>query len=48
MTYATALSFTLPSLTSDQRQQLLQTRPLLSVYEAFASIPDPRSTHGLR
>jgi predicted transposase YbfD/YdcC len=48
MPYSTALSFTLPSLTSDQRQHLLQTRPLLSVYEVFESIPDPRSAHGLR
>jgi predicted transposase YbfD/YdcC len=48
MTYSTALSFTLPSLTSEQRQQCLQTHSLLSVYDLFASIPDPRSRHGLR
>jgi predicted transposase YbfD/YdcC len=48
MTYSTALSLTLPSLTSDQRQQLLQSCSLISVYEVFKSIPDPRSGHGLR
>ncbi len=48
MTYSTALPLTLPSLTSDHRQQLLQDQPLLSLYEVFATIPDPRSKHGLR
>ncbi len=48
MTYSTALPLTLPSLTSDHRQQLLQNDPLLSLYEVFATIPDPRSMHGLR
>lgn len=48
MTYSTAVSLTLPSLTSDQRQQLLENSPLLSLYEVFATIPDPRSAHGLR
>jgi len=48
MTYSTALPLTLPSLTSDHRQQLLETQPLLSLYEVFATIPDPRSKHGLR
>lgn len=48
MIYSTALPLTLPSLTSDQRQHLLKNRPLLSLYEVFATIPDPRSTHGLR
>jgi predicted transposase YbfD/YdcC len=48
MTYSTALPLTLPSLTSDHRQQLLQNDLLLSLYEVFATIPDPRSTHGLR
>jgi len=38
----------LPSLTSGHRQQLLQNDPLFSLYEIFATIPDPRSTHGLR
>ncbi|GAC1469772.1 MAG: ISAs1 family transposase [Ktedonobacteraceae bacterium] len=48
MTYSTAFSLTLPSLTSDHRQHLLETQPLLSLYEVFATIPDPRSKHGLR
>jgi hypothetical protein len=48
MTYSTALPLTLPSLTSDQCQQCLQKQPLLSLYEVFATIPDPRSKHGMR
>lgn len=48
MAYSTALPLTLPSLTSDARQQLLQNSPLLSLYEVFATLPDPRSRHGLR
>lgn len=48
MTYSTALSLTLPSLTSDHRHHLLEKQPLLSLYEVFATIPDPRSKHGLR
>ncbi len=46
--HSTALALSLPSLTSDHRQQLLQNQPLLSLYEVFATLPDPRSTHGLR
>jgi predicted transposase YbfD/YdcC len=48
MTYFTAYPLTLPSLTSDRRQQLLQSDPLLSLYEVFATLPDPRSKQGLR
>jgi predicted transposase YbfD/YdcC len=48
MSYSTAQPLTLPSLTSDQRQQLLEEQPLLSLYEVFAALPDPRSKHGLR
>ncbi len=48
MTYSTALALTLPSLSSDHRHQLLEKEPLLSLYEVFATIPDPRSKHGLR
>jgi predicted transposase YbfD/YdcC len=48
MTYSTALSLPLPFLTNDHRQHLLQEQPLLSLYEVFATLPDPRSTHGLR
>jgi predicted transposase YbfD/YdcC len=48
MTYSTAFPLTLPSLSSDHRQQLLKENPLLSLYEVFATLPDPRSKHGLR
>ncbi len=48
MTHSTALPLTLPSLTSDRRQHLLEEQPLLSLYELFTTIPDPRSRHGLR
>jgi DDE family transposase len=48
MNNSTAVSVTLPSLTSDHRQQLLQEKPLLSLYEVFATVPDPRAKHGLR
>jgi hypothetical protein len=48
MTYSIAFPLTLPSLTSDHRQHLLQKQPLLSLYEVFATVPDPRSSHGLR
>jgi predicted transposase YbfD/YdcC len=48
MSDSTALPLTLPSLTSDHRQRLLQEQPLLSLYEVFATIPDPRSKHGQR
>jgi DDE_Tnp_1-associated len=51
--YSTALSLTLPSpplpsLTSEQRQCLLKDGTLLSLFDVFATIPDPRSSHGLR
>jgi predicted transposase YbfD/YdcC len=48
MTYSTALALTLSVLNSDQRDQLLHPHPLLSLYEVFARLPDPRSRHGLR
>jgi hypothetical protein len=48
MTYSTALPLTLPTLSSDQRDHLLQPHPLLSLYEVFARLRDPRSRHGLR
>ena len=48
MNHSTALSLTLPSLTSDHRQSLLQKQALLSLYEVFRTLPDPRSKHGLR
>jgi len=46
--HSTALPLTLPSLTNDRRQDLLKQKPLLSLYELFATVPDPRSKHGLR
>jgi len=46
--HSTALPLTFPSLTSDHRQNLLKEKPLLSLYELFATLPDPRSKHGLR
>jgi len=48
MSHSTALPLTLPEFPSDHRQQLLEEQPLLSLYEVFATIPDPRSKHGLR
>jgi hypothetical protein len=48
MPYSTALSLTLPGLSSDHRQRLLEEQPLLSLYEVLATLPDPRSKHGLR
>src|SRR6266568_7538880 len=45
--YSTALSVSLHSL-STQQQRLLTDTALLSVYEAFAAVPDPRSKHGQR
>jgi hypothetical protein len=48
MNNSTAVPLTLPSLKSDDRQQLLQEKSLLSLYEVFATIPDPRSKHGQR
>jgi len=46
--YSTALSVSLPSLSADQPQHLLEERALMSLYEAFAAVPDPRSKHGQR
>src|SRR5947209_2513164 len=46
--YSTALSLTLPDLPNEQRASRLADAPLLSLYEAFAAVPDPRSRHGQR
>lgn len=46
--YSTALSLTLPPLTLPQRQNLLSDVGLLSLHDAFAAVPDPRSCHGRR
>ncbi len=48
MTYSISVSLTLPSLSNDRRQHLLEEQPLLSLYEVFTTIADPRSRHGLR
>jgi DDE_Tnp_1-associated len=48
MNNSTAVSLALPSLSSDSRQRLLQEQPLVSLYEVFATIADPRSKHGQR
>ena len=46
--HSTALSLTLPALTNSQRQQLLEQANLCSLYELFATIPDPRRKEGQR
>src|SRR2546430_11765325 len=46
--YSTALAVTLPSLCPDQQQSLQADTALVSLYEAFAALPDPRSKHGQR
>src|SRR5947199_10854222 len=46
--YSTALSLTLPDVPNDQRASRLADAPLLSLYEAFGAVPDPRSRHGQR
>ena len=46
--YSTALTLSLPSLSTDQQQHLLEAPTLMSLYEAFAAVPDPRSKHGQR
>jgi predicted transposase YbfD/YdcC len=46
--YSTALTISLPSLSTEQQALLQEKSALLSVYEAFAAVPDPRSKHGQR
>src|SRR5213592_2828782 len=46
--YSTARSLTLADLPNEQRTSHLADAPLLSLYEAFAAVPDPRSRHGQR
>lgn len=48
MSDSTALTLTLPAVTSDHRQHFRQEDPLLSLYEVFATLPDPRFKHGQR
>ena len=46
--YSTALTIAAPSVSAQEQQALLKPAPLVSLYEAFAVVPDPRSHHGLR
>jgi hypothetical protein len=46
--YSTALSLILPALPDEQSASQGGDAPLLSLYEAFAAVPDPRSKHGQR
>ena len=46
--YSTALTIAAPSVSAQEQQALLKPAPLVSLYEAFAVVPDPRSRHGLR
>src|SRR5947209_2633310 len=46
--YSTALTLTLPDVPTEQHASLRQDAPLLSLYEAFGAVPDPRSRHGQR
>jgi predicted transposase YbfD/YdcC len=48
MNNSTAVSLTVPSLASDARQRLLEDQPLVSLYEVFTTLVDPRSKHGQR
>jgi len=40
--HSTASPLTLPSLTSGRGQNLLKENQLLSFYELFVTLPDPR------
>jgi predicted transposase YbfD/YdcC len=44
----TAFSQPLSALSAEQREQMRTKYALLSLSQAFASLPDPRSRHGLR
>ena len=46
--YSTALSMAAPKLSAQEQLALLKQAPLVSLYEAFATVPDPRSRHGQR
>jgi len=45
---STSLSLKLPELPWSQREQLFKDAALVSVYQIFATIPDPRRRQGLR
>lgn len=46
--HSTALSIAAPSVSAEEQRALLKQAPLVSLYQAFAVVPDPRSRHGLR
>lgn len=46
--HSTAQSLSLPELSAEQHASLLTDAPLLSLYQAFGAVPDPRSRHGQR
>ena len=46
--HSTALTIALPELSPEEHTTLLSDTPLLSLYEAFGAVPDPRSLHGQR
>jgi DDE_Tnp_1-associated len=46
--YSTACTLTLPEVSAEQHASLRMDAPLLSLYEAFGAVPDPRSRHGQR
>src|SRR2546421_690139 len=46
--YSTALPIAGPSRSAEEQCALLKPAPLVSLYQAFAVVPDPRSRHGLR
>ena len=45
---STSLSLKLPELAWSQRERLLKDAALVSVWQIFATIPDPRRRQGLR
>jgi hypothetical protein len=45
---STSLAVRLPELPSSQRERLFKEGALVSIYEIFATIPDPRRRQGLR
>ena len=46
--YSTALPLLFPEMLDEQSAFLRADGSLLSLYEAFAAVPDPRSRHGQR
>jgi hypothetical protein len=46
--YSIALPVAVPTISAQQQSALLKPAPLVSLYQAFAVVPDPRSRHGLR